>query len=400
MFQKIKNKLKNFITNQAAFSLVELIVVIAIMAVMAAVLAPSLLGYVERSRAQKDSSAMDELSNSITLAIADQEIYDELLVIVDNENFSCYADGDSSTNTDANKVVTKSPSLWLYNDNCRLLDETPYKPAGKMRGVTITFRPNGKSEYILKDGIVNQIGATSTKKGPNALAGKQLVETDFEGLYNNIRSTIGDTIKVSSQTYRNSDYTIFISMGTTGGNQADKQDAIQVYGQYNGTNLSEVVDVDNISAPNNSQDSPSGENPPAPSILKVKIQDVEYEYTDGMTWREFVNAGNAPLVIAQDENGDELVYYENAGGRSLSNFFFITNQEIDFNKTYSNNELIGFYNCAVKADDIIFPFSYRESYDFVWNIPCYDDKVITQLDAYEDYYVVYNNGSYKICEVP
>ena len=58
------------------FSLVELIVVIAIMAVMAAVLAPSLLGYVERSRAQKDDSAMGELTNSIKLALADQDVFD------------------------------------------------------------------------------------------------------------------------------------------------------------------------------------------------------------------------------------------------------------------------------------------------------------------------------------
>ena len=30
-------------------------------------------------------------------------------------------------------------------------------------------------------------------------------------------------------------------MGTTGGNQSDKQDAIKVYGQYNGTNLATVA---------------------------------------------------------------------------------------------------------------------------------------------------------------
>lgn len=228
------------------FSLVELIVVIAIMAVMAAVLAPALLGYVERSRAQKDDSAMGEVTNSVQLAIADQNIYDELLVYAVKNNYSCYADGDASTNTDANKIITKAPDLWLYNDSCRLLDETPYKPAGSMRGVTITFKPNGSAEYILKDGIVNQIGNDSTKKGTDG--GQVLSNTKFETLYNRMRSTVGDTLKVSSQTYRNSDYTIFISMGTTGGNQATAQDAIQVYGQYNGTNLPEVASVDGIAS--------------------------------------------------------------------------------------------------------------------------------------------------------
>ena len=236
---KVKKATKNFFTNKVAFSLVELIVVIAIMAVMAAVLAPALLGYVEKSRAQKDDSALNEVTNSMQLALADADIYDELVNFAVEDNYSCYCDGDSTTNTNANRTITKSPNLWLFNDNARLLDETVYKPAGKMRGVTVTFKPNGKSEYILKDGIVNKIGNDSTKKGSDA--GRTLADANFERLYNRVRSTVGDTIKVNSQTYKNSDYTIFISMGTTGGNQADKQDAIKVYGQYNGTNLPEVA---------------------------------------------------------------------------------------------------------------------------------------------------------------
>ena len=234
---KVKKVTKDFFTNKSGFSLVELIVVIAIMAVMAAVLAPALLGYIERSRAQKDDSTMSEVVNSMKLSLADQNVYDELLPYAVKSNFSCYCDGDTSTNTDANKTITKAPDYWLFTDEARKLDETAYFPAGSMRGATVTFKPNGSAEYILKDGIVNQIGDESTKKGTNGGA----VLEDCPELYNRLRSTVGDTIKVSSQTYRNSTYTIFISMGTTGGNQADKQDAIQVYGQYNGTNLPEVM---------------------------------------------------------------------------------------------------------------------------------------------------------------
>lgn len=236
--QRLKTKIKNFITGRSGFSLVELIVVIAIMAVMAAVLAPALLGYVEKSRMQKDASIMSEVVNSMKLSIADQEIYDELLQASVKNNYSCYADGDTTTNIDANKTMLKEPEYWLYNDNARLLDETAYFPSGKMRGVTITFRPDGKYNYVLKDGIINQMGVALTKKGPNA--GKTLEDSMFTTTYNRLRSIVGDSFKVSSQTYRNSDYTIFISMGTTGGNQATNQDAIQVWGQYNGTNLSEV----------------------------------------------------------------------------------------------------------------------------------------------------------------
>ena len=206
MFKKFKQKFKRFMTGKGGFSLVELIVVIAIMAVMAAVLAPALLGYVERSRAQKDNSAMGEVTNAIQLSLADQNVYDELLPYAVKGNFSCYADGDTSTNTDANKTITKAPDYWIFTDEARKLDETPYKPAGAMRGATVTFKPNGSAEYILKAGIVNQIGDESTKKGTNGGA----VLEDCPELYNRLRSTVGDTIKVSSQTYRNSTYTVFL----------------------------------------------------------------------------------------------------------------------------------------------------------------------------------------------
>lgn len=246
MFKKFKQNIKKFMTEKSGFSLVELIVVIAIMAVMAAVLAPALLGYVEKSRMQKDDSAMSEVVNSMKLSLADQEIYDELLQASVKNNYSCYADGNTDTNSVDNRIILKEPTCWMFNENARLLDETVYFPAGSMRGVTITFKTNGSFIYELNDGIVNQIGNDATKKGN--YAGKLLSDVSFEATYNRLRSSIGDTLKISSQTYRNSDYTIFISMGTTGGNEAIMQDAIQVWGQFNGTNLSEVTDNSIISS--------------------------------------------------------------------------------------------------------------------------------------------------------
>ena len=288
MFKKFKQKIKAFATGKSGFSLVELIVVIAIMAVMAAVLAPALLGYVERSRAQKDDSAMGEVTNAMKLSLADQNVYDELLPYAVKGNFSCYCDGDTSTNTDANKTITKAPGYWLFTDEARKLDETAYKPAGSMRGATVTLKPNGNAEYILKDGIVNQIGDDSTKKDTN---GGAILE-DCPELYNRLRSTVGDTIKVSSQTYRNSTYTIFISMGTTGGNQADKQDAIQVYGQYNGTNLPEVMTA--TGAGSQDKGNAGSGNLGQPSEPEVEPLIAGVTFTDGkfLTWEELKDTTN------------------------------------------------------------------------------------------------------------
>ena len=146
------------------FSLVELIVVIAIMAVMTSVLAPALLQYVERSRAQKDDSAMGEVTNAIMLALSDQEIYDEVLCYACTGNVSCYVDSEASI-SDANKVQIKAATngggnnaseIFEYNDNTRQKDEVEYLVAGQMRGVTITFYPvknTNASQYINKTDV-------------------------------------------------------------------------------------------------------------------------------------------------------------------------------------------------------------------------------------------------------
>lgn len=242
MFKNIKKKFKAFMTGKSGFSLVELIVVIAIMAVMAAVLAPALLGYVEKSRMQKDDSAMDEVVNAMYLNLADQDVYDELLRY-SCEQYSCYVDSDSPDA--ANKVEIKPGKYYMYSDEERQLDETAYQLDGLMRGVTITFAPASGSPneatIDLAKGQLNKYMPSSAKTygGLNKpqCTDVAIGEKSDATLYHWLRSVVGNTIKLSSQTYRNSEYTIFVSMGTTGGNQADMQDAIQIWGQWSGTNL-------------------------------------------------------------------------------------------------------------------------------------------------------------------
>ena len=65
------------LTNKG-FSLVELIIVVAIMAILIGVLAPQYLRYVEKTRLQKDNSAISEVANVIKMASADEGIIGEL----------------------------------------------------------------------------------------------------------------------------------------------------------------------------------------------------------------------------------------------------------------------------------------------------------------------------------
>lgn len=64
--------------NNKGFSLVELIIVVAIMAVLMVVLAPQLLKYVEKTRLQKDNSAISEIVNAIEIACADEKIINSI----------------------------------------------------------------------------------------------------------------------------------------------------------------------------------------------------------------------------------------------------------------------------------------------------------------------------------
>lgn len=63
--------------NNKGFSLVELIVVIAIMAVLVGVLAPTLIGNIEKSRESKDLQNLDSIRQAVVTAMADENVYSE-----------------------------------------------------------------------------------------------------------------------------------------------------------------------------------------------------------------------------------------------------------------------------------------------------------------------------------
>ena len=324
MLKRLKQKFNKFIHNKSAFSLVELIVVIAIMAVMAAVLAPALLGYVEKSRMQKDDSAFDEVVNSIQLSLVDQDVYDEMLKY-SAEQYSCYVDSESPD--EANKVDIKAGKYYMYSDEERQLDETVYKLDGVMRGVTITFAPdaaasNNATLDLLK-GHVNKY-LPSGKKTYGGLTGAnaspKLADIPESELYNSLRATVGDKITINSQTYRNSEYTIFISMGTTGGQEAAAQDAIKVWGQFSGTNLPEGSSVaGNTSTGSNEF---TGESDGAPVGSKTlagytwaEVQQIiqtgktsEYGFTVGDLTRTFTINGQTKQARIVDIDGNKVTF--------------------------------------------------------------------------------------------
>ena len=217
-------------TKIRGFSLMELIIVIAIIAICTAVIAPSFVSYIENSRAQKDISALNEVSNAIVLGLSNMDVYDEICQHSKYNNVSCYI--DQSSENGLHKVVTSDPSepyqQYTFDDSARSASGTAYYAAGNMYGMTITFELEGDSGnvYDVANGIVNKYIGTQMSR----LA-------DYPSLYKAISKIVGSEIELTSRSYKNSEYTIFLQVSKSKDGGFMAQEDVVVYGQYGGINL-------------------------------------------------------------------------------------------------------------------------------------------------------------------
>ena len=122
------------------FSLVELIVVVAIMAVLIGVLAPQYLRYVEKTRLQKDNSAISEIANTIKIAMADEDVNASIVYTGTGANNTITLAGG----TGANKTVSFTTSSKLNDELKATIGDTytttsnTYKEAANPIVLTIT----------------------------------------------------------------------------------------------------------------------------------------------------------------------------------------------------------------------------------------------------------------------
>ena len=277
------------------FSLVELVVSISILAVLTMVLAPTLVAYTERSRAGKDIAAIDEIAEVILLSATDQNVYDELTANRIDGNVSCYIDQsteESCSNAKVDVQITREGDVvqYIYNDDARKQDEMKFYAAGRMRGVTITFerRTDPADGYIyISDGVINKFSDCAI---------------DIEAcpyLCRQIRLILGEKIDLSSQTYRNSEVTVFIRMGSSEETTILEQEPIQIYSQFSGTN----VVLDNVPYERAEAAPITNVNNAEKGVID-SIKDVINENEE-----EIKNAVNGAVNDANawiDENGDEI----------------------------------------------------------------------------------------------
>ena len=89
--------------NNKGFSLVELIVVVAIMAVLMGILVPTLVKNVEKSKKQKDASAIEEIRSTMVTTLADPTYSDIEATIV---YYGTTIDVDTPKSISAVKPIT------------------------------------------------------------------------------------------------------------------------------------------------------------------------------------------------------------------------------------------------------------------------------------------------------
>lgn len=97
--------------NNKGFSLVELIVVVAIMAVLMGILVPTLVKNVEKSKKQKDASAIEEIRTTMVTNLADPTysdleatiVYDGQTLEITKGNVSVFG---STTKADVSSFLT------------------------------------------------------------------------------------------------------------------------------------------------------------------------------------------------------------------------------------------------------------------------------------------------------
>lgn len=142
----MKNEMKK--KNNKGFSLVELIVVIAIMAVLMVVLAPAMLRYVEKTRVQKDESAVSEVANAAELALADESVYKNAkgaetitVTVMDEDTITAKAGSEAFTDLQTEVQSTVGEKIDFVSKKYN-------KKASAGAVITIKFDPD-RQAYVL-----------------------------------------------------------------------------------------------------------------------------------------------------------------------------------------------------------------------------------------------------------
>lgn len=144
--------------NNKGFSLVELIVVVAIMAVLMGILVPTLVKNVEKSKKQKDTSAVEEIRTTMVTNLADP-LYSDLEATITY----------NGTDSNSKKITITSPD----KDQAAPPDLEKFLAAvsSDVKDWTFTskdYKAKPKVTFVIKDQMVTTYSDALGESAPAA----------------------------------------------------------------------------------------------------------------------------------------------------------------------------------------------------------------------------------------
>ena len=299
--------------------------VVAILGTLAYVIVPKTEMWEKRLR-NIDSTTMENVTNEL------KRCYNSAASLTDSMDY--VIPNNYTTYTDSNGLCGKIGMRGEY-----------WAPDGIGQGMTITFNPNEKGEYVFARAFVNDMTRDNGSIGtPRATAAQQcpLKDVELGDPLAIIEHTLGYSVKMRSNLYKNSSYTVFIMLDST------TESGISVYGSFNGILLDEQSwaaigsNTDSYdhngmpvasnpgggrTAPNfdaswlepDIQEQVPTEEPEdtTPTVITFKIADTEYQGLSDMTFEDWVNSeynvdgfsyyGDGHIVRVNSDNPEKPV---------------------------------------------------------------------------------------------
>lgn len=142
--------------NNKGFSLVELIVVVAIMAVLMGILVPTLVKNVEKSKKQKDASAIEEIRTTMVTNLADPTYSDlEATIVYDAQTLEI----TEGTVTVSGSTTAADVSSFLTAVSGDVKD---WKFTSK------AYKAKDKVTFVIKDQMVTTYREAEDESAPGA----------------------------------------------------------------------------------------------------------------------------------------------------------------------------------------------------------------------------------------
>lgn len=200
----------------------------------------------------QDAMYMEDYVSGVKVALAREDVFNEMLNYVCTNNVSSYINLNDERALESQRIYfPDSTDEYMFDLSNADWNKVKGLAAGNMTGFTLTAsvrEKDGELGLFANDLVINKfirdeslVAAGRQADTPRYLHGGTPdyekhgyahLTADGGYLYNYLRVVFGDYHRVRSGAFKNSEYTVFVRMTD------DPEGLIEVYGQWNGINIS------------------------------------------------------------------------------------------------------------------------------------------------------------------